>query len=84
MYHQGIDRDAALAQIRQARPSIGPNEGFMKQLDIYYAAKFKVSPKDKHIRAFYLERSVQEVLSAYTDRVVFHQTLQYSPLYHRR
>lgn len=42
-----------------------PNEGFMHQLDIFYAASFKVSKRDKETRMFYLERTVNEVMSEY-------------------
>ena len=41
------------------------NEGFMHQLDIFYAASFKVSKRDKETRMFYLERTVNEVMSEY-------------------
>ncbi len=35
----------------------------MHQLDIFYAASFKVSKRDKETRMFYLERTVNEVMS---------------------
>lgn len=37
----------------------------MRQLEIYQKSKFKVTKKDKHVRTFYMERAVQEVLSTY-------------------
>ena len=40
-----------------------PNDGFMRQLDIFHQASFKVSKRDKETRLFYLERVVNEVMS---------------------
>ena len=39
------------------------NEGFMRQLENFYQAPFKVSKRDKETRMFYLERVVNEVMS---------------------
>ena len=48
--------------------AIRPNEGFMRQLQIFYQTSFKVSKKDKETRMFYLERVVNEVMS---ESIVF-------------
>ncbi len=45
------------------RTAIRPNEGFMRQLHIFYQTSFKVSKRDKETRMFYLERVVNEVMS---------------------
>lgn len=36
MHRYHISRDKALAQLREGRPVCGPNDGFMKQLNIYH------------------------------------------------
>ncbi|OSC96594.1 hypothetical protein PYCCODRAFT_1378886 [Trametes coccinea BRFM310] len=63
MVSQGLDPEGALAVIRQSRPDVQPNEGFMRQLEIFYKASFKVSKRDKETRMFYLERVVHEVMN---------------------
>lgn len=44
-----------------------PNEGFMRQLEIFHKASFKVSKHDKETRMFYLERVVREVMSEWVS-----------------
>lgn len=48
MHRYGISPSEALSQIREARPFCEPNEGFMKQLELYYKmnmpADIEVSP----------------------------------------
>ncbi|CDO77073.1 hypothetical protein BN946_scf184473.g17 [Trametes cinnabarina] len=63
MVSQGLDPESALAVIRKSRPNVQPNEGFMRQLEIFYKASFKVSKRDKETRMFYLERVVREVMN---------------------
>ncbi|KAL1946229.1 hypothetical protein VTO73DRAFT_15356 [Trametes versicolor] len=63
MVSQGLDPEGALAAIRQVRPDVQPNEGFMRQLEIFHKASFKVSKHDKETRMFYLERVVREVMN---------------------
>ncbi|THH05688.1 hypothetical protein EW146_g9835 [Bondarzewia mesenterica] len=63
MYSQNIDVAAALEIIKQARPNIQPNDGFLRQLEIFHQASFKVSRRDKATRMFYLERAVEEILN---------------------
>ncbi|KAI0656971.1 hypothetical protein C8Q70DRAFT_306841 [Cubamyces menziesii] len=63
MVSQGLTPDAALEVIRQSRPDVQPNDGFMRQLEIFYKASFKVSKRDKETRMFYLERVVHEVMN---------------------
>ncbi|KAI0825190.1 hypothetical protein BC628DRAFT_1410586 [Trametes gibbosa] len=63
MVSQGLDPDAAIEVIRKVRPDVQPNDGFMRQLEIFHAASFKVSKRDKATRMFYLERVVHEVMN---------------------
>ncbi|KAI0642554.1 hypothetical protein C8Q79DRAFT_982660 [Trametes meyenii] len=63
MVSQGSDPDGALDVIRKVRPEVQPNEGFMRQLEIFHKASFKVSKSDKETRMFYLERVVNEVMN---------------------
>ncbi|KAI0739126.1 hypothetical protein C8Q80DRAFT_1112923 [Daedaleopsis nitida] len=67
MVTQGLDPEAALETIRKARPDVQPNEGFMRQLEIFHKASFKVSKRDKETRLFYLERVVNEVMNGGGD-----------------
>ncbi|KAF7325997.1 hypothetical protein MKEN_00450600 [Mycena kentingensis (nom. inval.)] len=63
MYTQNIDTEAALNLIREARPNIDPNPGFLQQLQVFHAAAFKISRQNKPTRMFYLERAVEEVMN---------------------
>ncbi|EIN08594.1 hypothetical protein PUNSTDRAFT_114048 [Punctularia strigosozonata HHB-11173 SS5] len=63
MYSQNIDATTALAQLKQARPIVQPNDGFLYQLEVFYAASFKITRKDKTMRMYYLERAVGEMLN---------------------
>ncbi|KAI0367683.1 hypothetical protein BV20DRAFT_1037581 [Pilatotrama ljubarskyi] len=63
MVSQGLDPEGALDVIRKVRPDVQPNEGFMRQLGIFYKASFKVSKRDKETRMFYLERVMHEVMN---------------------
>ncbi|KAJ7064795.1 hypothetical protein C8F01DRAFT_1128222 [Mycena amicta] len=63
MYTQNIDTEAALDLIRKARPNIGPNPGFLIQLEIFHKAAFTISRRDKTTRMFYMERAVEEVMN---------------------
>ncbi|KZT02973.1 uncharacterized protein LAESUDRAFT_660706 [Laetiporus sulphureus 93-53] len=63
MYVQHIDPQAALELIKKARTNIEPNAGFRRQLEIFHAASYKVSRRDKATRMFYLERVVQDVMN---------------------
>ncbi|KAH9917674.1 uncharacterized protein BXZ73DRAFT_92353 [Epithele typhae] len=67
MVTQGLDCESALELIRKARPDVQPNEGFMRQLEIFHQASFKVSKHDKETRLFYLERVVNEVMNGDGD-----------------
>ncbi|KAI0760066.1 hypothetical protein C8Q74DRAFT_1319312 [Fomes fomentarius] len=67
MVTQGLDPEGALETIRKARPDVQPNEGFMRQLHIFYQTSFKVSKRDKETRMFYLERVVNEVMNGEGD-----------------
>lgn len=61
MYSQGMTTEAALELIRKSRPAVSPNEGFLKQLDIFYQASCSLSNQDKATRMFYLERAVKRI-----------------------
>ncbi|KAF9653644.1 phosphatases II, partial [Thelephora ganbajun] len=63
MYSHQLDTDGALKLIRQSRPYIDPNPGFLEQLDVFHRASYKVSRNDKATRMFYLERAVHEVMN---------------------
>ncbi|KAF9817014.1 hypothetical protein IEO21_03688 [Rhodonia placenta] len=63
MYVRHIDVGSALELIRKARPSVQPNPGFLRQLEIFHQASYKVSKRDKATRMFYLERVVQNVMN---------------------
>ncbi|KAI0630993.1 hypothetical protein C8Q77DRAFT_1130528 [Trametes polyzona] len=63
MVSQGLDPEGALDAIRKVRPDVQPNDGFMRQLEIFYKASFKVSKHNKETRMFYLERVVNEVMN---------------------
>lgn len=40
-----------------------PNEGFLQQLEIFYQASYKISRRSKPVRMFYIERTLEEVMS---------------------
>ncbi|KZT64540.1 hypothetical protein DAEQUDRAFT_732477 [Daedalea quercina L-15889] len=63
MYVQHIDYEAALDLIRDVRPNVQPNEGFLRQLAVFQEASFRVSRRDKATRMYYLERVVEEVMN---------------------
>lgn len=63
MYSLHLDTDGAIALIRQSRPDVDPNSGFLEQLDVFHRASYKVSRNDKTTRMFYLERAVQEIMN---------------------
>ncbi|KAJ6487779.1 hypothetical protein C8R45DRAFT_994291 [Mycena sanguinolenta] len=63
MYTKNIDTQAALDIIRQARPNIDPNPGFLQQLEIFHQAAFNISRKNQTARRFYMERAVEEVMN---------------------
>ncbi|KAG6812879.1 hypothetical protein H0H92_015807 [Tricholoma furcatifolium] len=63
MYSRNLDREAALEMIRNVRPHIEPNQGFLRQLEIFHQAQFKVSRRDKTTRLYYMERALDEVMN---------------------
>ncbi|EPQ52031.1 hypothetical protein GLOTRDRAFT_80177 [Gloeophyllum trabeum ATCC 11539] len=67
MYARNMDPASALEHIRKVRPQTMPNEGFLRQLDVFYKASFKVSRHDKNVRMFYLERAVAEMMNGYGE-----------------
>ncbi|KAG5646349.1 hypothetical protein DXG03_003672 [Asterophora parasitica] len=63
MYSQKLDTAAALEMIRNVRPNIEPNQGFLRQLEIFHQAHYKISQRDKTTRMFYMERALDEVMN---------------------
>ncbi|PPR00800.1 hypothetical protein CVT24_000732 [Panaeolus cyanescens] len=63
MYTQNIEPQAALDLIRNARPIIDPNPGFMQQLELFHKSTYKISRREKAVRMFYLERAVEEIMN---------------------
>ena len=43
--------------------SFRPNNAFMAQLELFHQVSYRVSKRDKATRSYYLERTIQEVLS---------------------
>lgn len=54
-----------------------PNSNFSRQMDLFHNSQGKISRTDKDIRRFYLERTVHEVISAYSIST-FRTTLKIS------
>ncbi|KAF7980552.1 hypothetical protein HWV62_37703 [Athelia sp. TMB] len=63
MYTQKVGPEEALDLIRRARPAVQPNPGFLQQLEVFHAAAYQISHKDKATRMYYLERTVEEVMN---------------------
>ncbi|KAF8879643.1 hypothetical protein CPB84DRAFT_1687860 [Gymnopilus junonius] len=63
MYSRKVDPQVALDLIKQVRPSIEPNQGFLSQLELFYSAKYKTSIREKPIRMFYMNRTVEDVMN---------------------
>lgn len=63
MYTRRLDATAALEMIRKVRPNVEPNEGFLHQLEIFHQASYKFTRKDKSIRTFYMERTLEEIMN---------------------
>ncbi|PCH39447.1 hypothetical protein WOLCODRAFT_85674 [Wolfiporia cocos MD-104 SS10] len=63
MYAQHIDVETAMGMIRNVRPYVQPNPGFLRQLEVFHEASYKVSRHDKATRMYYLERVVQDVMN---------------------
>ncbi|KAK7441037.1 tyrosine protein phosphatase yvh1 [Stygiomarasmius scandens] len=63
MYSRRIDPEEALNMIRDLRPEVDPNPGFLIQLEIFHNAAYKISRRDKTTRLFYMERAMEEVMN---------------------
>ncbi|EGO03696.1 hypothetical protein SERLA73DRAFT_69538 [Serpula lacrymans var. lacrymans S7.3] len=63
MHSLKIDPTGALDMIRQVRPHVEPNEGFVEQLDVFHKASYQFTRRDKAIRMFYMERTVGEIMN---------------------
>ncbi|KAG5654417.1 hypothetical protein H0H81_002606 [Sphagnurus paluster] len=63
MYSKHLDTEAALQMIRSVRPNIEPNQGFLRQLEIFHQAQYKISHRDKLTRMYYMERTLDEVMN---------------------
>ena len=60
MQRYGVSADEALAQIREIRPFCEPNEGFMKQLDLYQSMRAPAEVENQPIYQRWLyEREVE-------------------------
>ncbi|TDL15593.1 phosphatases II [Rickenella mellea] len=59
MFTQQIDSLSALKLVEKVRPCVQPNDGFLRQLDIFHQASFRVSVTDQATRLFYLRRSLE-------------------------
>ncbi|KAL7416113.1 hypothetical protein BDY24DRAFT_368944 [Mrakia frigida] len=63
MSEHELSVEDALTTIRRARRCIQPSDAFLAQLEIFGAAKYRVSHKDRATRDFYRDRVVTEVLN---------------------
>ncbi|GLB42290.1 putative dual specificity phosphatase, catalytic domain [Lyophyllum shimeji] len=63
MYSKNLDTEAALEMIRNVRPHIEPNENFLRQLEIFHQAQFKITRGNKATRMYYMERTLAEVMN---------------------
>ncbi|THV01954.1 hypothetical protein K435DRAFT_792901 [Dendrothele bispora CBS 962.96] len=63
MYSMRIDPIEALNMVRDVRPEIDPNPGFLIQLEIFHNAAYKITRRDKTTRMFYMERTAEEVMN---------------------
>ncbi|KAG0706920.1 hypothetical protein DFH29DRAFT_899046 [Suillus ampliporus] len=63
MYSLKLDPASAVDMIREVRPIVEPNEGFMEQLKVFYRASYKFTRRDKDTRMFYLERTMEDVMN---------------------
>ncbi|KIY66872.1 phosphatases II [Cylindrobasidium torrendii FP15055 ss-10] len=63
MYTGGLTVEQSLAQIREKRPQIEPNPGFLLQLELFHKSSFRISQRDKDTRLFYLERTTERVMN---------------------
>lgn len=60
MSRYGISPSEALAQLREARPFCEPNDGFMKQLELYHKMRMPDNVEDNPIYQKWLyEREVE-------------------------
>jgi len=49
-----------------------PNEGFLHQLEVFHQASYKFTRRDKSIRMFYMERTVEEMMSKDSPIALLH------------
>ncbi|KAF6745368.1 phosphatases II [Ephemerocybe angulata] len=61
MKTRNLNPQAALKMVRDARPIISPNPGFLEQLEVFYEAFYTVSPEAPGVRRFYMERTVGQL-----------------------
>ena len=47
-----------------SQQKIRPNDGFLEQLDVFYRASYRITRWNKSMRMFYLERALDEIISA--------------------
>ncbi|KAL0959580.1 hypothetical protein HGRIS_011290 [Hohenbuehelia grisea] len=63
MYSKNLDVEGALELIQKSHPNISPNDNFLRQLQVFHTAKFRISRRDKTTRMYYMERTVEEVMN---------------------
>ncbi|KAH7926164.1 hypothetical protein BV22DRAFT_1033180 [Leucogyrophana mollusca] len=63
MHSLKLDPASALDMIKKVRPNVEPNEGFMQQLEVFHKASYRFTHRDKAIRMFYMERTVEEIMN---------------------
>ncbi|RCI01401.1 dual specificity phosphatase 12 [Rhizopus stolonifer] len=81
MKSKKIKRDDALAIIRQKRPSIAPNDGFMEQLSLYYDLDFDVDARHADYRRFLVATMAEEQKNyGYIEHVALAADPEYTPL----
>ncbi|KAF6745438.1 dual specificity protein phosphatase 12 [Ephemerocybe angulata] len=69
MKTRNLNPQAALKMVRDTRPIISPNSGFLEQLEVFYEAFYTVSPEAPGVRRFYMERTVGQLRGSQTGGV---------------
>ncbi|KAG9003592.1 hypothetical protein FRB93_011010 [Tulasnella sp. JGI-2019a] len=68
MFMRNMDVSTAISTIREKRSFVDPNDSFIKQLELFHAASCSITNGDKAIRAYYLERAIQDIRSGKTPK----------------
>lgn len=56
-----------------------PNAGFMAQLEVFHAAHFQLTRRNKETRAFYVQRAAKEVMSKSVFHMLHGSRLEHCP-----